>query len=47
MSVYIYIYMNEISAWATEKTREGIRRTKIFKKTQFPLQALNIILMKV
>ena len=27
----LYIYMNEISAWATENTGEGIRRTKYLK----------------
>ena len=29
--MYIYIYMNEISTWATENTGEGIRRTKYLK----------------
>ena len=27
----LYIYMNEISAWAIENTGEGIRRTKYLK----------------
>ena len=38
--IYIYIdidiWMDEISAWATENTGEGIRRTKYLKRLNFP-----------